>query len=39
MTLDVAMILTGGIVVLGSIGMASFLIWMRLRDRESKRDN
>jgi hypothetical protein len=38
MSLDLAMILTGGLVVLGSIGMASFVIWLRFRDKESKPD-
>lgn len=32
MNMDVAMILTGCLIVLGSAGMASFLIWLRYRD-------
>ena len=37
MSLELGLILTGAIVVLSSIGMAGFLIW--LRKREAKVDD
>ncbi len=38
MTMELAMILTGCLIVLGSAGMASFLIWLRRRDAMTMRD-
>ncbi len=38
MTMEFAMILTGCLVVLGSAGMASFIIWLRHRDAVTRRD-
>ena len=32
MTMELAMILTGCVIVLGSAGMAGFVIWLRQRD-------
>ena len=39
MTMEFAMILTGCLIVFGSAGMASFVIWLRYRDTVTWHEN